>query len=73
MHVKVVRAVYQCFLIKFLGKGSWHFITLVRAVAIYSHFSLTLLHLFLEDPMASLTCQTLPKHLDCKILLHSGV
>ena len=46
---------------------------MVRVVVIYSRFSLTLLHLFLEDPLACIICQILPKHLDCKILLHSGV
>ena len=32
-----------------------------------------MLHLFLEDPLAYIICQILPKHLDWKILLHSGV
>ena len=42
-------------------------------VVIYSHFSLTLLQLFLEDPLALIICQILPQHLHCKTLSHSGV
>ena len=40
---------------------------------ICSRLFLTLLHLFLEDPPASIICQILPERLDCKTLLHSGL
>ena len=42
---------------------------------IYSRFFLTLLHprALLENPLALIICQILPKRLDCKILLHSGL
>ena len=48
-------------------------VSIIRVVVICSHLFLTLLHPLLGDPPASIICQILPKRLDCKILLLSGL